>query len=101
MFRNTLTANDKYPVPDCENLSSVIQTVLSLIPNSFSDSFFYFWNLHQILNILKTKMTIIATLLRNLQAVKDLVRLLSKKHCFGAPFDTQHVKVSQTLLKSA
>ena len=42
MFRNTLTANDKYPVPDCENLSSVIQTVLSLIPKTFSDSFFPF-----------------------------------------------------------
>ena len=42
MFRNTLTVNDKYPVPDCENLSSVIQTVLSLIPKTFSDSFFLF-----------------------------------------------------------
>ena len=41
-----------------------------------------------------------ATLLRNLQAVKNLVNLLSKKHCFRTSFDNQHVKVSQTLVKS-
>ena len=45
-------------------------------------------------------MIFIATLLRNVQAVKDLVRLLSKKHCFRTPFDSQHVKVSHTLVKS-
>ena len=39
MFRNTLTANDKYPVRDCENLSSPIQMKLSLNPKIFSDSF--------------------------------------------------------------
>ena len=42
MFCNTLTANDKYPVPDCENLPSPIQTILSLKPRTFSDSFFPF-----------------------------------------------------------
>ena len=46
-------------------------------------------------------MIVIATLLRDLQAVKDLVRLLSKKHCFRTPFDIQHVKMSQILVKSA
>ena len=39
-------------------------------------------------------MIVIATLLRDLQAVKDLVRLLSEKHCFRAPFDSQQVKRS-------
>ena len=38
MFRNTLTANGKYPVRDCENLSSPIQMQLSLNPKTFSDS---------------------------------------------------------------
>ena len=42
MFRNTLTANDKYPVRDCENLSSEIPTQLSLKLKAFSDSFFPF-----------------------------------------------------------
>ena len=46
-------------------------------------------------------MTVIATLLRKLQAVKDLVGPLSKKHDFRTPFDSQDVKGSQTLVKSA
>ena len=37
MFRNTFTANDKYPVRDCVNLSSPSQMQLSLKPNIFSD----------------------------------------------------------------
>ena len=46
-------------------------------------------------------MILIATLLRNSQSVKDLVNLLSKKHCFRTPFDSQHVKESQIVVKSA
>ena len=46
-------------------------------------------------------MIVIATLLRKLQAVNELVRPLSKKHRFRTPFDSQHVKGSQTLVKSA
>ena len=46
-------------------------------------------------------MIVIATLFRKLQTVKDLVkRPLSKKHRFRAPFDSQHVKGSHTLVKS-
>ena len=61
----------------------------------------HFWNLNQISNVLKKKIIVIATLLWNLQAVKKLVKLLSKKHCFRTPFDSQHVKGSQTLVKFA
>ena len=39
MFRNTLTANDKHPVPGRENLPSSIQMQLSLKQKSFSDCF--------------------------------------------------------------
>ena len=46
-------------------------------------------------------MIVIATLFRKLQNVKNLVRPLSKKHTFGALFHSQHVKESQTLLKSS
>ena len=46
-------------------------------------------------------MIVKATLLRKLQAVKDLVRPLRKKQCFTKPFDSQHVKGSQTLVKTA
>ena len=46
-------------------------------------------------------MIVIATLLRVLRAVKDLVRRLSKKQRFKTPFETRHLKGSQTLVKSA
>ena len=60
--------------------------------------FSHFWNLHQILNILKKKMIFIATLFRKLQTVKDLFRTLSKKH----PLMTVNMlNGSQTLAKRA
>ena len=42
VFRNTLTANDKYPVHDCVNMSSPIQMQLSLKRTVFSDFFVQF-----------------------------------------------------------
>ena len=63
--------------------------------------FFNFWNLYQILNLLKQKMSVIATSFRKLQTVPDLFRPLSKKQRFRIPFDSQHVKESQTLAKGA
>ena len=58
-------------------------------------------NLHQILNIIKKKMVVRANVFRKLQNVKDLVRLLTKKRCFRTSFDSQHLKGSQTLVKSS
>ena len=67
----------------------------------FLNVLFHFWHLHQILNILEKKMMVIATLFRKLQTVKDLVRPLFKKHCLRNSFENQHVKESQSLVKSA
>ena len=61
----------------------------------------HFCNLHQILNIFKQKMIFLATFFRKLRPVKDLVRPLFKKHRFRNSFDNQHVKESQSLVKSA
>ena len=97
-----MTANDKYPFPDLENLLSPTQLQLSFKLKTFSNFFFcYFLNLHQILNILKKKMIVIATLFRKLQTVKDLVGPLFKKHRFRNSFDNQHVKDFQNLVKYA
>ena len=46
------------------------------------------------------KMTLIAHVFPKLRIVKDVVRQMSKKTRFRAPFDSQHVKECQTLLKS-
>ena len=63
--------------------------------------FLHFCNLQQILNIFKRKRLVIANVLSKLQNVKDLVRPLSKKRRFRTSFDSQHVKASETLVKSA
>ena len=68
--------------------------------NLFLNFLFHFWKLHQILIIFKNVMIVIANVFRKLQTVKDLVRPLSKKSRFRTPFDSQHVKGSQTLVKS-
>ena len=59
-----------------------------------------FWNLRHILKVLKKELIVIPTLFRKLQTVKDLARPLSKKHRLRTAFDSQHVKGSQTLVKS-
>ena len=67
---------------------------------SFFQILFHFWNLHQILNILKEKMIVMTNAFPKLQTVKNLVRTLSKRRRFTARFDSQHVKALQTLAKS-
>ena len=42
-----------------------------------------------------------ATLFRKLNTVRELVKPLFKKHRFRTTFDSQHIKGSQTLVKSA
>ena len=53
------------------------------------------------MTIYKEKMIVIPTLFRKLETVKDLVGPLSKKHRFRTPFDSEHIKWSQTLVKSS
>ena len=102
MFHNTLTANDKYLVQDCENLSSRIQTQLSLKPKTFIHSFVPFLeSTSNMKHFEKKKMMVIATLFRKLQTLKDLDRQLSKKNLFRKRLDSPHVKGSQTYIKSA
>ena len=45
-------------------------------------------------------MILIATLFGKLDTVKELVRRLFKKQRLRNPFDSQHIKGSQTLVKS-
>ena len=53
VFLNTLTADDKYPVEDWENLQLPMKCNYLKNEKLFLNFFFSFWNLHQILNILK------------------------------------------------
>ena len=74
VFVNTLTANDKYPVQDCDNLPLPTQMQLSEKRKTFSEFFLHFWNLDQILKILKRSMILIVNVFPKLQTVKILVR---------------------------
>ena len=46
------------------------------------------------------KMTLIADVFPKLQSSKNVFKEMSKKSCFRGPFDKQHGKVNQTMLKS-
>ena len=101
LLANILTANGKYRLQDCENLLTPVQMQVSWKVKRFSDFFVPF--LETILNFehFEKKIIVMSTLYRKLQTVKDLVRTLSKKHRFGTPFCSQHVKVSQPFVKCA
>ena len=56
---NTLAADEKYPVLNRGNLTISIRMHLSNQQKPFLNFLLHFWNLAEILNILKKKMTLI------------------------------------------
>ena len=66
----------------------------------FLNFFLHFRNLHEILNISNKKMSFIADLFAILRTQKNVVRYMSKKSRFKGPFDRQHGKRVQALLRS-
>ena len=66
----------------------------------FLNILFHFWNLPQILNILKKNMMVIANLFPNFQTVKNFVTPLYQKRRSGTRSDSRHVKVSRIVAKS-
>ena len=66
----------------------------------FVNCLLHFWNPHQILDIWKKKMTVIANGFPKLETVKILVRPLSKKRSFRTRFDSEHMKTSEIFSKS-
>ena len=66
---------------------------------TFSKFLSHFWILHQILDILKEKMIVIANVFPKLQTVKIFVRKLYKEHRFRRGFYSQLVKAWQMLAK--
>ena len=99
VFANTLTPDEKHCVKDCKKFGLPIKMQLSEKQNFFSIFLFHFWNLHQILNVLKKRMIVIANLFLKYKTVRNLVGPLSKKRRFRTRLDSQHVKASQILAK--
>ena len=71
---NTLTTDDKYSLCTSNNSRELIQMQLSKKQKNFFVFFLLFWNLHQILNTLKKKMTLIGYVFPKLCPAKDVVR---------------------------
>ena len=99
LFVNILTADENYHIEDCENLQLSIQIHLSEKRKIYFNFLLHFWNIHQISNILKENMIVIANVFPTFQTVKILLRPLSKKHCFKTRFDNTPVKLSQIPVK--
>ena len=99
VFSNTLAADDKCPVQYCKKSQLPIQMQVSEKRKNCLNFFFHFWNLLQILNILKKKMMVIANVFPKLQTVKNFVTPLCKKRRFGTRLDSPRVKVSRILAK--
>ena len=65
----------------------------------FLDFLFHFWNVHEISNILKKRMSVLALSFSNLLFRKEVVTETSRRSCFRTPFDNQRVNGFQTPLK--
>ena len=96
-----MTADDKYSLLNKDILTQPIKMQLSKKQKPFHESFSAFFNLAQILNIFTKNITLIAYLFPMFRTGKVVVIQMPKISCFRRPFDNQHVKRSQTLLKSA
>ena len=100
MFVNTLTADDKYSLLNRENLTQRIRTQLSQKKKAFPVLFLLFSKSTLNFEHFQKKMTLIAYLLPKLCTPENVVRFLSKKFRFKGPFEWQHRKRVQTLLRS-
>ena len=70
VFVNTLTADDKYPVRDCENLAFLIQTPLSEKEKTFSQFFVRFLEVSASFKDFEKNMIVIANVVPILRTVK-------------------------------
>ena len=96
-----MTADDNYLVCNSANLCQPIQIQFSEKEICSFNLLLHFWNLHNILKLLKTNVALIADLFPKLWTAKNVIRYMSKKPRFRTPFDSQHAEGSGTLLKSA
>ena len=101
LFANTLTADDKYSYRNMQNFLQQLQTLLSQKRKTLSGFFNAFLKCHEIYNILKKRMNVIALLFPNLLSPKEVATETSRRSFFRTPFGNQRVNGFQTPLKVA
>ena len=95
LFLCTLSADDKYSLPNSENLRQPIQMYFSQNPKNFSRSFYSISKIY-----IKSWIFLKKRWCSYLQTGKNVVRKMSNKTRFRTPFDSQHPQGLQQLLKS-
>ena len=101
VFLNTLATEGEYPIEDWQKLSLPMQMQLSETRQIFSQFCCSLYGLCINFKAFWTKNMIeIPQVFPKLQTVKILVRALYKNRYFRKRFQSQHVKVSQILVKS-
>ena len=100
VFLNTLAPEGNYPIEDWQNFGLPIQMQLSEKRKTFSQFFVPFLESTSNFKQFEKKMMVVANVFPKLQTVNKFVRPPCEKPRFGTHFDSQHVKVSQKLVKS-
>ena len=67
----------------------------------FLDFLLHFWNVHQILNIFKKRMSVLGLLFPKILFRTEVATETSRRSCFRTPFGNQRVNEFQTPLKAA
>ena len=67
----------------------------------FPDFLLHFWNVHEISNIFKKRLSVLAILYPKLLFPKEVATETSRRSCFRTPFGNQRVNVFQKPLKEA
>ena len=101
LFLSTLTDDDKYSLPDGDNLTQPIQILLSQKQKTFFEFFSAF--LKSTLNFehFQKKINLIADVFPKLPSPKKVIRKMPLKSRFRGLFSNKHGKRAQRLLKSA
>ena len=98
---NTLAADEKYPVLNRDNLTIPIQMQLSQKQKTFSQLFAAFLKFRLNFKYFEKKYYPHRFFISEITDSKNVIRKMSKKSRFREPFDKQHGKRAQALLKSA
>ena len=101
LFVNQLTADDKYSLLYCDNLMQPIRIQLSTKQRTFSDLFSLFLKSSLNFGHFEKNMNLIADAFTKIRTPKSVARQMCKKSHMRRPYDKQHSKQSQTLLKFA
>ena len=95
-----MSADDKYSLLKRDNLTQPIRTQLSQKQKPFYQFLLAFSKYALNLEHFQKKMTLIADFFPKLRTPENVARYMSKKSRFKGPFDRQHGKRIEILLRS-